>query len=277
MSATHHWHDFDRDHWRNTLLRLAAGVLFILFLHAAAVYVALFWNKLEAGEQSPPAAVMIELAPMAVSEASQEDTTPGPRMLQAPESVPDAPDIPEDAAPPPEPLVEQIVEKMPELQPTPEPEKAEVFLPKPEPEKPPEVKQRPKVVERPKKDAKPTRRPAAPVTAAAPRSDAPEAQRTAAPSAGANTSSSASLADWRSRAFAHLNRYKRPQGGNTGRPGITISITAGGAVTGVSLVRSSGNAVLDQEAVAMARRASPFPAHPDGKPFTFGVSINFTR
>lgn len=276
MSAVHHWHDFDRYHWRNTVLRLAAGVLFIIVVHAAVVYVALYWRPVEAGDQAPPAAVMIELAPMAVSEAVQEDLTPAPPMVQSPESVPDAPDVPEEAAPPPEPeVVEQVIEKVPELEPS--PVQAEVVLPKPEPEKLPEPVPRPKVVERPKKDAKPTRRRAAPVNAAAPRSEAPEAQTTAAPSPGAAAARSAALADWRSRAFAHLSRYKRSQRGIVGRPGIAISITASGSVTSVSLVRSSGNPVLDEEAVAMARRASPFPPHPDGRPFSFGVSVEFTR
>nr|WP_246702032.1 energy transducer TonB [Xanthobacter sp. SG618] len=162
---------------------------------------------------------------------------------------------------------------MPETPPA--PAEAEVVLPKPEPKKVEEAKPRPKEPEKPKKEAKPTRRPSAPTTAAAPRSDAPTAQTTAAPSPGAAAARSAALADWKSRAFAHLNRFKRPQGSNVGRPGINISISGSGAVTGVSLASSSGNSVLDQEAVAMARRASPFPAPPDGKGMSFGVAINF--
>ncbi|MBP2151835.1 TonB family protein [Xanthobacter autotrophicus DSM 597] len=277
MSAVHHhhhWHDFDRYHLRNMILRLAVGVLVVVGLHAAAVYVALNWNKEPTGEQSPPAAIMIELAPMAVSQQSQEEVAPGPQMVQAPEPVPDAPDEPEDAEPPPpEPEVQQTVEKMPETPPA--PAEAEVVLPKPEPKKVEEAKPKPKEPEKPKKEAKPTRRRSAPVTSAAPRSDAPTAQTTAAPSPGAAAARSAALADWKSRAFAHLNRFKRPQGSNVGRPGISITIAGSGAVTGVSLAGSSGNSVLDQEAMAMARRASPFPAPPDGKGMTFGVAINF--
>lgn len=275
MSAVHHWHDFDRNHVRDTVLRLAAGALVIVTVHAVAVYAALFWRKIEAGESAPPAAIMIELAPLAVSEQQQvEDAAPGPQMVQAPESVPDAPDIPAEAAPPPEPVVNEVVEKLPEVEPS--KEQAEVVLPKPEPKKE-VVKQPPKEkVEKPKKDAKPTRRTSAPATTAAPRSDAPAAQATAAPSPGAAAVRSAALADWRSRAFAHLNRYKRPQGSLMGRPGVSISLSASGSVTGVRLVSGSGNEVLDREAVAMAQRASPFPAPPDGKPLTFSVAINFT-
>jgi len=34
--------------------------------------------------------------------------------------------------------------------------------------------------------------------------------------------------------------------------------------------------VLDQEILAMVRRASPFPAPPDGQPKSFTVPLNFT-
>jgi protein TonB len=33
--------------------------------------------------------------------------------------------------------------------------------------------------------------------------------------------------------------------------------------------------VLDQEILAMVRRASPFPAPPDGQPKSFTVPLNF--
>ncbi|QRG05414.1 energy transducer TonB [Xanthobacter dioxanivorans] len=277
MSAVHHhhWHDFDRTHLRDTVLRLGAAVLVIIVVHAIVVYAALFWRKVEAGVAEPTAAVMIELAPIPVSVASEAETVPGPAAVQSPESTPDAPDIPEEAAPPPEPVVEQVVEKIPEVDPSPAP--AEVVLPKAEPKKE-EARERPKPkVERPKKEAKPTRRREAPVTAAAPRSEAETAQTTAAPSPGSAAIRSAALADWRSRAFSHLSRYKRPQAGHVGVPSITIALTGTGAVASVQLSRASGDEVVDREAVAMARRASPFPAPPEGKAFTFSVPIRFTQ
>lgn len=277
MSAVHHhhWHDFDRTHVRDTALRLAAGLAFIFLVHAVVVYVALHWRPVEAGESEPTAAVMIELAPMPVSVESAVDSVPGPPTLQSPEATPDAPDVPEEVAPPPEPVVEQVVEKMPEVEPA--PAQAEVVLPKPEPKRE-EAKERPRQkVERPKKEAKPTRRREAPVTAAAPRSEATTANTTAAPSPGSAVVRSAALADWRSRAFSHLSRYKRPQAGLVGTPGLSISLSGAGSVTSARLVRSSGNEVLDREAVAMANRASPFPPPPEGKPVTFSVAISFTR
>ena len=46
-------------------------------------------------------------------------------------------------------------------------------------------------------------------------------------------------------------------------------------MTRVSLVRGTGYASLDQEAVAMVRRASPFPAPPPGHLRNFTAPIGF--
>jgi protein TonB len=50
-------------------------------------------------------------------------------------------------------------------------------------------------------------------------------------------------------------------------------------VTSASVAVSSGSTVLDQEMTAMAFRASPFPAPPDGQPkrFTAPVVFEFTK
>ena len=280
MSLVHphshpHWLDLDRRHLRDTVLRLGAGAVFMTVTAAAGAFVVLSWPRPQASTAEPAAAMMIELAPIAVSVASQADAVPAPPSEKSPEATPDAPDTPQEAAPPPDPVVEQTLEKLPEVQAAPTP--AEVVLPKVEPKKE-AVKEPPppKRVERPKAEAKPTRKREAPVTAAAPRSEAATAETTAAPSQGSSAVRSAAIADWRSRAFAHLSRYKRPQGGHVGKPGVSISISAAGAVTSAGLARSSGDPVLDQEAVAMARRASPFPPHPSGA-YTFSVAVDFTR
>lgn len=83
----------------------------------------------------PPAAVMVDLAPLAAappSEASTEDTTPGddadtqpteteeqPPQPPEPEPVPEEPPPEEPAEPPPEPLPDPVVE-LPEPAPTPD-------------------------------------------------------------------------------------------------------------------------------------------------------------
>lgn len=279
MSAVH-WHDFDGNHFRNSVLRWLAAGLLIVVLHTAFVYAALFWNKMEAAS-APPAAVMIELAPMPVSTPSQnQDVAPGPEMMQSPVTTPDAPDNVEDAPPPPEPLKQDVAEDAPELPPTPTP--SEVVLPAahPEPMPKPVEAPKPKPEEKPKKEAKPTRRKQAPVTSAAPRSEAAPAQTTAAPSPGVEASNSRARATWAAMISAHLNRFKRyPPGaeGVTGRPSVRFSLDGSGRVTSASLIRSSGSAALDDEAVATVRRASPFPAPPDGRGASFSVPVNFTH
>ncbi len=281
MSAVHHhnWHEFDHDHLRNTLLRLAGAAVVILVLHTVAVYALLIWREVEAAAE--PSAVMIEMSPLPTSAPSEEpDIAPGPQMVQSlAEPTPDAPDTPEEVAPPPEPVIEEIVEKVPELTPAPAP--AEVVLPDPKPEKkekPPE-KPAPRPVQKPKPEAKPTRRAPAPATAAAPRSDAPQARATAAPSAGSAASRSAALADWNSRVRARFAGQKRyPPGAPEGTPGIHFVVGSGGQLVSVSLTRSSGSSVLDNEALAMARRASPFPPPPPGlNGGSFSVAVRLNR
>lgn len=49
----------------------------------------------------------------------------------------------------------------------------------------------------------------------------------------------------------------------SGKPTLSITIDKAGNVLSVSVVKSSGKAILDKEAIATARRASPLPAPPD--------------
>lgn len=276
MTASHHWHDFDRGHLKRGLLRIGLAGALVVGLHSAALYAGLFKPEDEAVALDE-AAIMIDLAPMPTTAPSEQDTAPGPEMQQSlADPTPDAPDVPDDAAPPPEPVVEQVIEKLPELAPT--PTKTEVVLPKPEPEKKQPDKPKPKQVERPKPDAKPTRRQRAPVTAAAPRSEAATAQATAAPSAGAATSNSANIADWKARVRGRIIAQKRyPPGARPGTLRIAFDIGSGGQLLGVRLAQSSGSAELDSEALAMTRRAAPFPPPPPGVSGNMNLSINFTR
>lgn len=51
--------------------------------------------------------------------------------------------------------------------------------------------------------------------------------------------------------------------GIEGRPYVRFSINTAGEVTSLELVRSSGYAILDEEALSAIRRASPFPKIPE--------------
>lgn len=257
---------------------LLAGAL-VLGAHVGAAYLALHWHRAEA--EPAAAAMMIDLAPMPVSAPSEvEDVTPGPQMVQAPEPVKDLPEDIEEAVPPPQPVVEPLLE-LPELPPP--PPLAEALLP---PQKPAEAVPEPpppKPVEKPKPKPKATRKPPAPVTSAAPRSDAPTSSATAAPSAGASSANSTAAASWRSQLISHLNRHKRYPGESRtareeGTARLRFSIDRSGRVVGATLVGSSGSSRLDEEVMAMIRRASPVPAPPPdvgGSTLTFTVPVNF--
>jgi periplasmic protein TonB len=82
---------------------------------------------------------------------------------------------------------------------------------------------------------------------------------------------------YRALVSARLVRYKQYPAGarGEGRPGVSFDVDGSGRVTSARLVSSSGNAAFDQEVVAMARRASPFPPPPDGKGRNFTVYVRF--
>lgn len=98
-----------------------------------------------------------------------------------------------------------------------------------------------------------------------------------------NTAGRASFSNYAGLVAAHLRRYKHypsSAGGATGVVMVAFSLSRGGSLQGVRLVRSSGNGALDQAAIAMVRRANPFPSIPadlNRSSATFSVPIRFAR
>ena len=105
-------------------------------------------------------------------------------------------------------------------------------------------------------------------TSAPPASAAPVADRAAAPQNGAWAASAArARATWMSRLSAHLNRYKRTPSDQSGwherrTARVTFTVDRNGRVLSSRLAGSSGISGLDQESLAMIRRADPVPAPP---------------
>jgi protein TonB len=266
------WHDPDgRDQGAVTAasaLRWTLAGLAVVALHAGGVWLALNWPAATEAPGDPPAAIMMELAPLAVApELPQQDVAPGPQMVEAeeqPEPKPEKP-VEEEAKPVselPQPPVETEIEP-PE---PPKVEKAEVVLPA--------KVELPKPKPKPKKKLKKAPRTAAPLSSQVQRAD-----RAAAPAEG--MASSMSQASWRGALMAHLNRYKRyPPGAGTGIATVAFTIDRSGRVASSRLVRSSGDSVLDAESVSLPRRASPVPAPPanvGGDSITLAVPISFSR
>ena len=272
-----------------TVLRWFVAAALIVATHAVVIWLALHWHSAVAAPGEPPPAVMIDLAPVSVaSDAPPQDVAPGPQMTEAePESTPEPPDTSKPDRPPePEAATEPEV-NLPDL---PKPPDAAAVLTAPPPQQTepeptkPEVsrpaKQPPKKPAERKKPREPQRH-AAPRTSAPPPSLAQRADRAAAPASGA-ASSPAAAASWKSELVAHLNRYKRfPAGAasNNGTATIAFTVSRSGHVLSSRLLRSSGDSMLDAEAVALPRRASPVPAPPSGSGGSVGltVPIRFSR
>jgi periplasmic protein TonB len=213
-------------------------------------------EQVEAG--SP--VVMVELAPLSVAPpAPQRDLAAGPLLDTESQDR-----VAEEARPDrTEPEKERVIEETPAPNP-------EVTMPQatPQPEKP-EEKPAPEPVE-----AVPV--PTAPQTAPMP------AVQTAAPAVGAAVRpTSAVIASWQRLLVAALERHKRypPQGhGKRGEARLAFSIDRQGHVLTSRIVHSSGSGALDEEALALVKRAEPLPAPPAGLPdnqLSFVVPIRY--
>jgi protein TonB len=76
----------------------------------------------------------------------------------------------------------------------------------------------------------------------------------------------------RSKVWSALARAK-PRTGERGSATVTFNIGANGALRGARIARSSGNAKIDQAALATVRKAGPFPAPPGLKSGAASYSI----
>ncbi|MCV0396553.1 MAG: TonB family protein [Rhizobiaceae bacterium] len=162
-------------------------------------------------------------------------------------------------------------------------ERVETPLPTARPDPPPPVKQaraEPKP-EQPRRQAPPKRQAAPSPETRKGAVQAERADRAAAQQTSRGAASSVSPARWQSRLLAHLERRKRyPDSARRARKQgtayVRFSIDANGNVGSVALARSSGISELDEEVVAMVRRASPVPAPPPGVNRTIMVPVRFS-
>jgi protein TonB len=69
--------------------------------------------------------------------------------------------------------------------------------------------------------------------------------------------------------LAHLQRFRSypaaaKGGGIKGTATVRFALASNGSVTSLSLAHGSGAAILDEAALSMVHRASPFPPFPPG-------------
>jgi protein TonB len=222
-----------------------AGVT-ILMAHAAIVAVVVLWYARRPVEPNMLPAIAVTLAPVESSspEIQDQDIAVGPTMQQAEAAPKEPPKIEEKP-------VEQVV------QPPSPPQQAEITLPEVEP----------KPVEKPK----PEERPPAPETRA-PQKTEQVGQFTQAGSDAYNA-----------LVFGHLQRFKRYPSSARGAQGTVVVrfvLNRAGTVIDSALTKSSGNDVLDREALEILRRASPFPPFPAAKPGpqdSYIAPVNFAK
>lgn len=225
----------------------------MLAVHAGALAVAVLWHPGFHDAAPPPAAMMIELAPMAAPPAPPSDMAPG---------------VEQQAARP----LEQKIEEQPKPEPV---KKAEVELPKPKPKPKPMVKP---PVEAPTAE-KVIEQTTAPVAA-----EAPPSPRMAAPAMAAPSSApSNALPTWRGALVAHLQRYKRYPAAaqfrrQEGISTVRFVMDREGKVLSARLERGCGFSRLDDEALALLDRAQPLPLPPpeiEGDRIELVVPIQF--
>lgn len=250
-------------------------------LHAGILWVALTQSPPPFEEGEPSGAVLIELAPLPEAPQVQpQDVAVGEQQQETVETPPaDEPDEPEEPVEP-EPLPEP---EPPQLQPLELPKldeqpRAEAVLPSriEPPEEPKEEDQKEEPKERPKPKKRPPPRQASVKQTSAPRPSPKQSKVSAARSAGA---SSRAIATWQGSIISRLNRHKRhPGGGAQGTAAVSFTIDRSGRVVSARLIRSSGNSSLDREALALPKRASPFPPPPSalrGTSFDLIAPVHF--
>jgi protein TonB len=110
-----------------------------------------------------------------------------------------------------------------------------------------------------------------------------EAASAASGAGAAGGGSAGALAQYARSLNSHVQRHLRyPEAAArqriTGVTKLAITIDRGGRLSAVRVAAGSGHEVLDHEALAVARRAAPYPAPPDGvgkATLAFAVSLRF--
>ena len=224
----------------------------VVFAHGAIAAAMVSWrDEIETAE--PAAAIVIEFAPVPVAPpAPQTEIPPGPEQVMSDAS----PNKPVESVEEKEKVEEKVVsnaveEPPPEIKPAPNPDIAV--------EPPPQEVPTPQRLE-PRLPAPTTSAPQAlpDQTAAIP----------AAPTQGRITPThSNAVPTWKTQVVALLERNKRyPAAAQSRREQgvaqVFFSLDRQGRVINSRIARSSGASALDDEALALLRRAQPFPAPP---------------
>lgn len=246
---------------------LIAGFLMVSMHAAAGAFALVNWPEEDDSDETE-GAFLVELAPVAAApQVEKLNVAIGVRSEEAAAAVAPSEEIKEKS--------EIEMPKVEEAPLAPEPEvvvekKVEVEEVKEE-----EAKEDP----RPKQEALPVASSVSQETAAPPPVEAPVAEVAVAPRQGLSTKPSKATLTWQKAVALHLNKHKKYPSdarsqGHEGVASVSFVIDRSGRVISTHLDKSSGSALLDQEAIEVFARASPFPTPPSDVP---NVTFSFTQ
>lgn len=229
---------------RQGISRWVLAALAVLLVHTALVASIFLWQARQPVEPPIVPAVAVSLLPVEASspEVQNQDIAVGPAMQEAEEAR---------KQPPKE---EESMEKL-EPPPLQQPQ-AEVTLPQ--------------VQEKDIEPPKPEVQPPAPETRAPPKTEK------------VGQFSEAAARAYNALVFGHMQRFKRYPASARGAHGTVVvrfELDRKGEVIASAVTKSSGSAPLDQEALALFKRASPFPPFPSAKPGdrdSYVAPVNFS-
>ncbi|WP_409460453.1 energy transducer TonB [Stenotrophomonas maltophilia] len=232
------------------LRRWATSLAIVLLVHALLIGAACWWaaRAPAPAATAPPAALMLELAPMAQAPpAPPREVATGPLQQQQQQRQAPTPPPREQPKVPVQPQGELAPPRTPEPMPSPDAAEANVAQ-----------------------------------TSAPPQVAADAAMRYTAPQTTAGERSRAE-ATWEGRLLGHLQKHRRypRQAERLRQQGVVyvrFAVARDGAVSALTLGRSSGFALLDQETLDTVQRANPVPAPPAevaGDPVQVMVPVSF--
>ncbi|MEJ5082063.1 energy transducer TonB [Ochrobactrum sp. MYb379] len=262
-------------------LWVGAGLI-VLSVHIGIAMWLLREPEMLAADNTPPAAIMIELADTPEAAMTEENEISPDQETSDASAPAEKVEEPID-----EPVEQEVVEDEPELVDQEEPEQeltqldnVQVPLPVAKP-KPPEPKKEIDKKEKPVK--KRQKQQVASKQAVQAQAQVTQSNRNAArQTASGLFASSVTPARWQSRLMAHLERRKKyPSGAKSRREEgvvyVRFRIDDTGKVLSTSLARSSGWPELDNEVLSLVQRASPVPAPPPGVNKTITAPVRFNR
>lgn len=249
---------------------LEVGTLVVVLHFAAGFLGTMHWQEAE-DDPMPSGAVIMELAALAVAPPDFQDLALGPLV--------------EESVPTPIPTEESVPEELelPTLEEAPLAPEPELVLPQVKPvEAQQEIKEEPNILQQEQRVTEVNTTSAA--ATAPPKVDAVPDETVKAQTVGERAKPNRAEITWQKALLFHLNRHKRyPSVARNKRiqgiAKVEFKIDAGGKLVEAQIVKGSGSDVLDEEAMAVLKRASPFPAPPGlaaGEVVHLALPIEFT-